>query len=753
MLTANISGKKQLVWENPVGRSVAASCSQVVEKVEFKPDETVVTLKVYSSTPFSYNEGTELYAGGKTYAMKSYEGFEPGKYNRPENGVADIVMRFEPLPVNTTNFTLREPVNIKRGFLIENIHPITDNFMESSLWRNDVTGEWLIGFFPEGAVYDGKFWRYGTTQLDKDTTTGKVTLINGDKTIDVNVGKQKKLKRQIRIGTEKPIECSMITGSRLPDYPTKDLRPNLADNGYHPGDSVEISGWLRGPRKKSKPVMFQQSSIFGEGYKNNEVLQDTLGFFSIKLPVVNTQQIDIITDRDIINLPFEPNQKYFFLIDYASGKKIVMGPDVRLQNELLANPLDRWMKSASEFDDNIDELLPAIKTFDKTSISELNEITAFHPNLSERFKHFKKNDLKANGAFTLGQGYFHIPDRNYPEDMMEYAKTNYIDSLPSPLSAYRQYDTFIENITDAAYDSSKWHFSIGIKTNNGRMGYISRELTDEGAEKSKDLIATLQRYRKENNYNPQLTDKEKQIYAEIWKIDSIARTKLSEDELINMSFNRTLGTLDSLNFTNEAKDVYLTKHFYEKLQHSVRPLEPLDIARVKKYISNEIGLKTILDLHDKYVRLQENDIPLRNERVQLDSTLNDGKKLLDKILEPMRGKIVLLDVWGTWCGPCRAALKDFKEEEEHLRKYDLAYLFLANRSNESAWKTIIKEYGIDGDNIYHYNLPETQQSAIELYLGVTGFPSYFLVNRDGEVLDIKVDARNRNKLEEVIKKL
>ncbi|MCM1489961.1 MAG: TlpA family protein disulfide reductase [Muribaculum sp.] len=751
LLTSATWGKKQLVWENPVARSVAASCSQVVEKVEFKPDETVVKLKVYSSTPFSYNKSTELYADGKTYAMKSYEGFEPGKYDRPENGVADIVMRFEPLPVNTTNFTLREPVNIKRGFFIENIHPITDNFMESSLWRNDATGEWLIGFFPEGAVYDGKFWQYGTTQLDKDTTKGKVTLINGDKTINVNIGKQKNLNRQIRIGNEKPIECSMITGPRLPDYPSKDLRPDLADNGYHPGDSVEISGWLRGPRKKSKPIMFQQYSIFGEGYKNNEVLQDTLGFFSIKLPVVNTQQIDIITDRDIIHLPFEPNQKYFFLIDYASGKKIVMGPDVRLQNELLANPLDRWMTYASDFKDIYNELLPAIKDFDRKNNSDMNEIIAANPNISERFKNFKKNNLKADGAFTLGQAYFNT-DYSYPADMMQYAKTNYIDSLPSPLSAYRLYDTFINNIYDAANSTSDNKLNIIFKIND-HTSYMSYILTDEGAQNAAPLIAKLKQLRKDNDYSSNLSDEEIELKNEILSIDSIPHAKISEEEWMNILFKRKLDILDSLKLNKEAKDIFLTQNFYNELENNIRPLAPNDVENAKKYISNEIGLKTILDLNDKITRLQQNDIPLRNERVELDSTLINGKELLDKILEPMRGKIVLLDVWGTWCGPCRAALKDFKEEEEHLRKYDLAYLFLASRSNESAWKTIIKEYGIDGDNIYHYNLPETQQSAIELYLGVTGFPSYFLVNRDGEVLDIKVDARNRNKLEEVIKKL
>lgn len=746
----DIWGFKTMVWENPLARSVAASCSQVVEKVEFKPDETVVTLKVYSSTPFSYNEGTELYADGKTYAMKSYEGFEPGKYNRPENGVADIVMRFEPLPVNTTNFTLREPVNIKRGFFIENIHPITDNFMESSLWRNDATGEWLIGFFPEGAVYDGKFWRYGTTQLDKDTTKGKVTLINGDKTINVNIGKQKNLKRQIRIGNEKPIECSMITGSRLPDYPTKDLRPNLADNGYHPGDSIEISGWLRGPRKKSRPVEIQLHNVFTGNTDEYQAQQDSNGFFAVKLPVINTQTAYIRTDREILTLPLEPDQKYFILIDYASGKKVMMGIDCRLQNEILTCPLNRWMNSAYEYKERMDQFFPDIKDFDEKSLKALNNYTGTHPNVSERYKTYVGHNLKSNGAFTLGQGYFYLYP--YPEDMMVYARGNYIDSFPSPLSPYRLYGTFINNIVDAAYESSKSVFRIPIMV-NGHNGWINMELTDEGADKTIDLKKKLLNLRRENEFKHQLSDEETAIQHEIYMIDSIARTKMSEKELLDLEFDNRLKIMDSLKINDEAKDIFLTQYFNEIIEHSMQPLQVHELANAKKYIKNKVGLQYILDLNDKYVRLQNNDVPLRNKTLQFDSTLTNGKELFDKILEPMRGKIILIDVWGTWCGPCKAALKNFKEEEQYLRKYDIAYLFLANRSPEAAWKTVINEYGLDGDNIFHYNLPDEQQSAIQNYLGVTGFPSYFLVNQQGEIVDLKVDARDIDELEKLIKKL
>ena len=36
--------------------------------------------------------------------------------------------------------------------------------------------------------------------------------------------------------------------------------------------------------------------------------------------------------------------------------------------------------------------------------------------------------------------------------------------------------------------------------------------------------------------------------------------------------------------------------------------------------------------------------------------ITDGEQLFRKIIEPYKGKVVYLDVWGTWCGPCKDCL-------------------------------------------------------------------------------------------------
>ena len=116
--------------------------------------------------------------------------------------------------------------------------------------------------------------------------------------------------------------------------------------------------------------------------------------------------------------------------------------------------------------------------------------------------------------------------------------------------------------------------------------------------------------------------------------------------------------------------------------------------------------------------------------------MSDGEKILRKIIEPYKGKLILMDIWGTWCGPCKEALSHSQEEYERLKDFGLVYLYLANNSSDESWKNVIKEYNLAGPNCVHYNLPKEQQSAIERYLNVQGFPTYKIIDKQGNIHDL-----------------
>ena len=74
------------------------------------------------------------------------------------------------------------------------------------------------------------------------------------------------------------------------------------------------------------------------------------------------------------------------------------------------------------------------------------------------------------------------------------------------------------------------------------------------------------------------------------------------------------------------------------------------------------------------------------------------------------------------------------KDEAQLKDLNIVYLYLVNHSNEQAWKTAIAQFHLTGENSIHYNLPEKQQSALERYIGVAGYPTYKIVAPNGNLL-------------------
>lgn len=111
---------------------------------------------------------------------------------------------------------------------------ITDTY-----WRDDKTGDWLIGLTEDKVVYDCKVWNIAST-ANNDGTYTILAECGADK-LDITLGDEQDDKRTITIGG-KQFGCSIISGWNLSDYPKKDTCTAFADNHYTVADSVTIEG-------------------------------------------------------------------------------------------------------------------------------------------------------------------------------------------------------------------------------------------------------------------------------------------------------------------------------------------------------------------------------------------------------------------------------------------------------------------------------------------------------------------------------
>ena len=214
--------------------------------------------------------------------------------------------------------------------------------------------------------------------------------------------------------------------------------------------------------------------------------------------------------------------------------------------------------------------------------------------------------------------------------------------------------------------------------------------------------------------------------------------------------------LDSVGCEYPLRDIFFAHMFYEMIDGVRQPLDSFVLDHVEKHlVKMPQALAVLKNLNDKYVAIQKRSLSDTANLKSADEVadMSDGEKILRKITEPYRGKLILLDIWGTWCGPCKEALSHSQEEYERLKDFDLVYLYLANSSDQESWKSVIKEYNLVGDNVVHYNPPESQQSAIEHFLQVHSFPTYKLIDRDGTVLDVNADPRELEGLAKLLEQM
>lgn len=123
----------------------------------------------------------------------------------------------------------------------------------------------------------------------------------------------------------------------------------------------------------------------------------------------------------------------------------------------------------------------------------------------------------------------------------------------------------------------------------------------------------------------------------------------------------------------------------------------------------------------------------------------DGKTVR---LADYRGKVVLLDFWATWCGPCKIEIPWFMEFERKHK--DKGFAVIGVSMDEDGWaavKPFTEELKIN------YRIVIGSDSTAQLYGGVEALPTTFLIDREGKVASVHVGVTGKRDFENDIQQL
>ncbi|MCL1974467.1 MAG: TlpA family protein disulfide reductase [Bacteroidetes bacterium] len=109
----------------------------------------------------------------------------------------------------------------------------------------------------------------------------------------------------------------------------------------------------------------------------------------------------------------------------------------------------------------------------------------------------------------------------------------------------------------------------------------------------------------------------------------------------------------------------------------------------------------------------------------------EGKKVS---LSDFKGKVVLVDVWATWCAPCKAEIPYLKELEKayHDKEVVVMSISIDPATDKPKWTNFIKKENLTGVQLFGGDGPKSE--IVRLH-GINAIPRFLLYNKKGELVN------------------
>ena len=117
-------------------------------------------------------------------------------------------------------------------------------------------------------------------------------------------------------------------------------------------------------------------------------------------------------------------------------------------------------------------------------------------------------------------------------------------------------------------------------------------------------------------------------------------------------------------------------------------------------------------------------------------------------LKDFGGKYVFIDVWATWCAPCRREIPYLRKLEEFFHKKKIVFVSISIDQDADDWKRMVKDQKLDGIQLF-----AGVDKRLKEEFGILTIPRFILLDQEGKVVDAYMTRPSDEVTKERLEKL